>query len=246
MNITGGNKKNILIAITSTVMLAFCLILLKSYRIAQINGDENSLPVIRAESDVVKVKQETRELEFKTNSFYDNLNDKDEKVNINVTDGNINTNVGRNSEQITQKSELDNEINNVVNNSEFEVNNDDIVLNENIKTVKINENSRNQKTEELKNVIKVEPRKKIELYKAQLIALKNKQQAQDFINKTKKVHSNLSKDFDIFMYEIDLGNKGIFYRVQVGDFNTKNDAQSFCKEYLKVTTKSATNCIVVK
>ena len=34
--------------------------------------------------------------------------------------------------------------------------------------------------------------------------------------------------------------------VQVGNFNTRADALRFCNEYLKITTRDLTNCMVVK
>lgn len=84
-------------------------------------------------------------------------------------------------------------------------------------------------------------------YRAQLVALKNRQQAVIFVEKTKKRYSNILKGLELFITEINLNEKGIFYRVQVGNFKNKSDANSFCDDYRKYSNvKDLVNCIVVK
>lgn len=84
-------------------------------------------------------------------------------------------------------------------------------------------------------------------YRAQLVALKNRQQAVIFVEKTKKRYSNILKGLELFITEINLNEKGIFYRVQVGNFKNKSDANSFCDDYRKYSSvKDLVNCIVVK
>ncbi len=79
------------------------------------------------------------------------------------------------------------------------------------------------------------------------MALKNKQQALIFIEKTKKKYSDILKGLDLYITEINLNEKGIFYRVQIGNFNNKEDANNFCENYKKYSnSKDFVNCIVVK
>lgn len=117
--------------------------------------------------------------------------------------------------------------------------NDDVKIDKNIKELVINE-----KREDAENIVSEKTNAKF--YKAQLIALKNQQQANNFIEQTKKKYGSILKNLDIFMVKIDLREKGIFYRVQVGNFNTREDALRFCSEYIKLSNKNLTNCIVVK
>jgi hypothetical protein len=82
-------------------------------------------------------------------------------------------------------------------------------------------------------------------YKAQLIALQSESQAKNFVKNTKNEYSYLLKNLDIFYVGVDLSEKGIFYRVQVGFFNTKEEARAFCDTYLG-GKKNLLNCIVIK
>lgn len=239
-------QKSILIAVAFLAILLFCFILYKSYKISKIKENINDLPVIKSDIDIIKIKKETRELKIKTNSFYNNLEEESEDKVV-IADDNISKDI--NNVDDTLSSKINNIVNeNIINNNnnvdiQNNINNKDVVVNENIKTVIINEQSKDKTTENKENS---NLKTNNNYYKSQLVALKNKQQAYNFVEKTKKLFSNMLKNLDVFVVEIDLGNKGIFYRVQVGNFNNKDDATNFCKEYLKITIKNPTNCIVVK
>jgi hypothetical protein len=83
-------------------------------------------------------------------------------------------------------------------------------------------------------------------YKVQLVALRSEKQAKNFIENTKDEYGYLLKNLNIFQTSIDLGEKGVFYRVQVGFFNTLDVAQAFCKTYLDSSKRGLLNCIVVR
>jgi hypothetical protein len=82
-------------------------------------------------------------------------------------------------------------------------------------------------------------------YKAQLIALQSETQAKNFVENTKNEYGYLIKNLNIFYASVDLGEKGVFYRVQIGFFNTREDAKAFCDAYLG-NKKNLLNCIVIK
>ncbi len=116
--------------------------------------------------------------------------------------------------------------------------------NSNIKEVIINKKKEESKNKD--NIVSINLNNG-NIYRAQLVALKNKQQALIFIEKTKKKYSDILKGLDLYITEINLNEKGIFYRVQVGNFDNKIDANNFCENYKKYSnSRDLINCIVVK
>ncbi|MDR0572043.1 MAG: SPOR domain-containing protein [Rickettsiales bacterium] len=83
-------------------------------------------------------------------------------------------------------------------------------------------------------------------FRVQLIALQNEKQAKYFIDIVKKEYASLLRDLDVFYTSVNLEEKGVFYRVQVGFFNTKDKAVAFCESYLDSSKKDLLNCIVLR
>lgn len=230
-------QKQILTVILILTVLLFCFILYKSYKISKIKENTDILPVIQAKSNNIKIKNNTKLEMPEINSFYGTVDNLEDAINI-IDDGmSINTGVN----DIT--NELNNTINNIINN-EKKAPKEKVVVDQSIKTVIINEDDNNKNNDKITTIQETENDRSY--FKTQLVALKNKQQAHNFIEATKKQCGGLLKNLNIFIFEIDLGEKGIFYRVQVGNFNTRADALRFCNEYLKITTGDLTNCMVVR
>ena len=222
-------KKNILIATTILFVFIFILILYLSYQnSSNKNINVNDLPII---ADVNKnKKKKTKHIIDDVNLESVNVsqtltnNDNDKKTKV-IKDRNINYN-------------LNMKINEIVAGYDTDDNKKDIAVSKNIKNIDINsrdDDNNIQEQQEYKNY-----------YKAQLIALTNKQQAEMFINQTKSKYSVLLKNVKIFISTVNLETKGFFYRVQVGFFRTKLEANNFCDAYLKNSNKNELNCIVVR
>ena len=232
-------QKQILTVILVLTVLLFCFILYKSYKISKIKENTDILPVIQAKTDNIKIKNNTKLEMPEINSFYGTVDNLEDAINI-IDDG---MSIHSGGKDITD--ELNNTINDIINNVKPKTEEQaEVVVDESIKTVVINEEVKNKSNNEITTIKETDNDRLY--YKAQLIALKNKQQAYNFIGVTKKECGSLLKHLDIFIFEINLGDKGIFYRVQVGNFNTRADALRFCNEYLKITTRDLTNCMVVK
>jgi hypothetical protein len=45
---------------------------------------------------------------------------------------------------------------------------------------------------------------------------------------------------------VSLGKRGIFYRLQIGEFFNQIEAEEFCGKYVAQTKKSRADCIVVE
>lgn len=232
-------QKQILTVILVLTVLLFCFILYKSYKISKIKENTDILPVIQAKTDNIKIKNNTKLEMPEINSFYGTVDNLEDAINI-IDDGML---IHSGGQDITD--ELNNTINDIINNVKPKTEEQaEVVIDESIKTVVINEEAKSKGNNEIATIKETENDRLY--YKAQLVALKNKQQAYNFIEATKKECGSLLKHLDIFIFEINLGDKGIFYRVQVGNFNTRADALRFCNEYLKITTRDLTNCMVVK
>ena len=45
---------------------------------------------------------------------------------------------------------------------------------------------------------------------------------------------------------MNLGKKGIFFRLQIGNFSDQVEAEGFCKKYILQMQKAKADCIVVE
>lgn len=207
------DRKKILFLLTFIAVVIFLFVLFKSYKVAITSNNPDTLPIIKSDTNDIKVKALNNNMEkIEQNSFYDNLSDDNENVNISILE-NDSTNLAEYTSEIELKV------------NDLNIDNKD--------------NSNNNKNY-------VNKKDTNDFYKVQLIALRNREQAIDYINLTKKLYGELLKNLNIFILEADLEEKGIFYRVQVGNFSEKSSANNFCSEYLKRSNKNLTNCIIVK
>lgn len=231
-------KKHIITVLSILLLLLLFIIIYKSYKISKIKNNITNLPIIRSDVEIIKIKKDNRELEdIDVKSFYKNEKIDEKNLEKKNLDNTINNIVAINSSEYTRENKT---IDDIIEQKNIDSNKKQVEIDKNIKKLIVNEKEEDTITEEdLK-------KQNNNFYKAQLIALKNQQQAKIFIDNTRKLYANLLKDLNIFIVKIDLKEKGIFYRVQVGNFNTKEDASNFCKEYIKLGNKNITNCIVIK
>lgn len=99
-----------------------------------------------------------------------------------------------------------------------------------------------EKTVEKKDKIKDQKRH----IKVQIAALTSKKSAEEYFSKLQKQTPNLFDNLKSYVEEVDLGKRGIFYRVQVGNFFDQVKAESFCRKYISQAHKSKADCIVVE
>ncbi len=84
---------------------------------------------------------------------------------------------------------------------------------------------------------KVAPKSKIYI---QLGSLPTKQRAEREWQRLNRQYPDILSDFDYFIQEADLKNKGTFYRLLVGGFNSYTDAKKICQ----VLNKQEARCLV--
>lgn len=56
---------------------------------------------------------------------------------------------------------------------------------------------------------------------------------------------NFVRKYDKYITEIDLGKRGVFYRLQIGNFKTQNKAEKFCEEFIMKYNKEESDCIIL-
>ncbi len=82
--------------------------------------------------------------------------------------------------------------------------------------------------------------------RVQIAALTSKNSANDYWENLQKLYPSLFSGLKYFAEEANLGKRGIFYRVQVGNFFDQIRAEEFCNKYVAQTKKSKADCIVVE
>ncbi len=82
--------------------------------------------------------------------------------------------------------------------------------------------------------------------RVQIAALSSKDAANDFWKKTQNANSSLFSGLKPFIEEVNLGRRGIFYRLQIGNFYDQVKAEQFCNSYVAKMQKSKADCIVVE
>ncbi len=82
--------------------------------------------------------------------------------------------------------------------------------------------------------------------KVQIAALTSKTAADDYWDKLQHLHPKLFSGLKAFVEQVNLGKRGTFYRLQIGNFFDQVRAEEFCNKYVSQTQKNRADCIVVE
>ena len=82
--------------------------------------------------------------------------------------------------------------------------------------------------------------------RVQIAALTSKTAADDYWKKISNANSKLFSELKPYTETVDLGKRGIFYRLQVGNFSDQVSAEDFCSRYTSQSQRSRADCIVVE
>ncbi len=82
--------------------------------------------------------------------------------------------------------------------------------------------------------------------RVQIAALTSKKAADDYWKKISRANSKLFSELKPYTETVDLGKRGIFYRLQVGNFSDQVGAEDFCTRYTSQTQRNLADCIVVE
>lgn len=67
--------------------------------------------------------------------------------------------------------------------------------------------------------------------RVQIAAMSSHEAATEHWQKLNRLYSSIFSDLDPFVEKVDLGKRGIFYRLQVGNFQNQIEAEKFCSKY---------------
>ncbi len=82
--------------------------------------------------------------------------------------------------------------------------------------------------------------------RVQIAAMSSDILAKETWNKLNHLHSDLFLNLKPLVEKVDLGKRGIFYRLQIGNFYNQIEAENFCNKYVVQTQKTRADCIVVE
>ncbi len=80
----------------------------------------------------------------------------------------------------------------------------------------------------------------------QVAAVTSKKSADEYWRKISNSNPRLFSGLKPFTEEVNLGKRGIFYRLQIGNFSDQVEAEEFCGRYTSQMGKSKADCIVVE
>ncbi len=210
-------KKLFLLAIIFSFGLFFWIVLKSYYFIT--NTNQNEIETIKALVPIIKVSKSIEtETEINNNSIYEDIL---HKKGENIDDHQI--------AKITDTAK-----------QPTKINNENLEQNTQSKTI-------SAKTPE--KLIKEKPTKtsnnEEDAIKVQIAAMSSAELAEEYWQKIVKNQAKILKNYQHFIEKIDLNNKGILFRLKIGDFTSKNEAENFCQQFILHSKKTTADCIIL-
>ncbi len=82
--------------------------------------------------------------------------------------------------------------------------------------------------------------------RVQIAAFNSKKLSQEYWQKLNHDYNNIFSGLKYYIEEANLGKKGIFYRLQIGNFTNQIEAENFCNRFVLQTKKTRSDCIIVE
>jgi len=82
--------------------------------------------------------------------------------------------------------------------------------------------------------------------RVQISAMSSPENCKDYYRKLSQKYPTIFNKTKYYIEEADLGKRGIFYRLQIGDFFNQVDAEEFCENFIAQSQKSRSECIIVE
>ncbi|MFM8186726.1 MAG: SPOR domain-containing protein [Alphaproteobacteria bacterium] len=82
--------------------------------------------------------------------------------------------------------------------------------------------------------------------RVQISAMSSPENCKDYYRKLNQKYPTIFNKTKYYIEEADLGKRGIFYRLQIGDFFNQVDAEEFCENFIAQSQKSRSECIIVE
>lgn len=82
--------------------------------------------------------------------------------------------------------------------------------------------------------------------KVQIAALSSQDAVNQYWKKLNRLNPGLFRNLRLYSKKADLGKRGVFYRVQIGNFANQISAEKFCEKYISQARKNRGDCIIVE
>ncbi len=82
--------------------------------------------------------------------------------------------------------------------------------------------------------------------RVQIAAMSSRDSAMEQWQKINNQYPSVFSGLKPFVEKVDLGKRGVFYRLQIGNFSNQVSAEKFCSNYVAHTHKSSADCIIVE
>jgi len=104
----------------------------------------------------------------------------------------------------------------------------------------------NGETKNAETAVKAAVQNKKRAVRVQVAAMTSKAAAEEYWDKLNHLYPSLFSGLKSFSEEVNLGKRGIFFRLQIGNFFNQVDAEEFCTRYVAQAKKTRADCIVVE
>ncbi|MCE3254568.1 MAG: hypothetical protein K0R25_62 [Rickettsiaceae bacterium] len=82
--------------------------------------------------------------------------------------------------------------------------------------------------------------------RVQLAALTSRKSATEYWLRLNRSHPKLFSGLNYFVSEVKVGQKGIFYRLQIGNFRSQVEAEDFCRKFTAQSRRPKSDCMIVE
>jgi hypothetical protein len=97
-----------------------------------------------------------------------------------------------------------------------------------------------------RNQLNTNNQHKKRMVRVQIAAFNSKKLSKEYWQKINHDYDNLFSGLRYYIEEADLGKKGIFYRLQIGNFINQIEAENFCNRFVLQAKKTRSDCIIVE
>jgi hypothetical protein len=110
-----------------------------------------------------------------------------------------------------------------------------------------NEQNKNSQTLlNQRNQLNTDNNHKKRTVRVQVAAFNSKKLSKEYWQKINHDYNNLLSGLKYYIEEANLGKKGIFYRLQIGNFINQIEAENFCNRFVLQAKKTRSDCIIVE
>ena len=249
LNNNNLKKKFFLLAVFISFGLFFWIVL-KAYHFIN-NTNPNEIAVINATSSVIKVQKPTTPEEYgnNNNSIYEDiLQKKGENIGNYQEVKTIDT--AKQPTQINgnnQKSPKNTNETNTKEPNETPKTNPEKTTKNTPQQIKSNIDSAEKVPKKTLNKTPEKSLKneKSNTIKVQVAAMSSLDLAEEYWQKISKNQAKILKNYQHFIEKIDLNNKGILFRLKIGDFANQSEAEEFCQKFIFNSQKTKADCIIL-